>query len=80
MNNAVVDETFAEAFPMRATRIVVTAMDEDLVRIAAAEFCGNASSVIGCDAEAGVERFLEPSQTIDGRPGVSILALSLIHI
>ena len=58
MNNAVVDETFAEAFPMRATRIVVTAIDEDLVRIAAAEFCGNASSVIGCDAEAGVERFL----------------------
>lgn len=75
-NTAIVDDTFAEAFPMRATRIIVTAIDEELVRIAAAEFCGNASSVIGCDAEAGVERFLDPSQTMDGRPGVAILAFA----
>src|SRR5439155_4646358 len=34
---------------------------------------GYAASVIGCDAEAGVERTLPPSETPDGRPGVSLL-------
>jgi formylmethanofuran--tetrahydromethanopterin N-formyltransferase len=71
-----VDDTFAEAFPMRATRLIITAVDVELVRIAANEFCGNASSVIGCDAEVGVERYLEPHETIDGRPGVSVLAFA----
>jgi formylmethanofuran--tetrahydromethanopterin N-formyltransferase len=71
-----IDDTFAEAFPMAATRLVVTAADAELCRIAAAEFCGNASSVIGCDAEAGVEQYLEPAQTPDGRTGVSILVFS----
>jgi formylmethanofuran--tetrahydromethanopterin N-formyltransferase len=71
-----IDDTFAEAFPMRGTRLVITAVDEELVKIAASEFCGNASSVIGCDAEAGVERYLEPDQTLDGRPGVAVLAFA----
>src|SRR6185437_11886222 len=30
-------------------------------------------SVIGCDAEAGIERTLSPDETPDGRPGVSLL-------
>src|SRR5439155_15743762 len=34
---------------------------------------GYAASVIGCDAEAGIERTLSPEQTPDGRPGVSLL-------
>jgi formylmethanofuran--tetrahydromethanopterin N-formyltransferase len=34
---------------------------------------GYATSVIGCDAEAGIERELTPAETPDGRPGVSIL-------
>ena len=34
---------------------------------------GYASSVIACDAEAGVERMLSPDQTPDGRPGLSLL-------
>ncbi|MDB4331483.1 formylmethanofuran--tetrahydromethanopterin N-formyltransferase [bacterium] len=71
-----IDDTFAEAFPMRGTRLVITAVDEELVKIAASEFCGNASSVIGCDAEAGVERYLKPDQTLDGRPGVAVLAFA----
>jgi formylmethanofuran--tetrahydromethanopterin N-formyltransferase len=29
--------------------------------------------VISCDAEAGIERVLEPDETPDGRPGVSLL-------
>ena len=34
---------------------------------------GYASSVIGCDAEAGIERQLTPEDTPDRRPGVSLL-------
>jgi len=69
----IVDDTFAEAFRMWAARLIVTAIDEHWVRIAATETCGYGTSVIGCDAEAGVERFLSAEETPDGRPGVSLL-------
>ena len=71
-----IDDTFAEAFPMVGTRLIITALDIDLATMAALEFCGNASSVIGCDAEAGIERGLPGSRTPDGRPGVSVLAFA----
>ncbi|MEZ6059204.1 MAG: formylmethanofuran--tetrahydromethanopterin N-formyltransferase [Planctomycetaceae bacterium] len=72
----VIDDTFAEAFPMTATRLVITAVDHELAATAAREFCGNASSVIGCDAEAGIECPVGPDETPDGRPGVSVLAFA----
>ncbi len=34
---------------------------------------GYATSVIACDAEAGVERAMDSAETPDGRPGVSVL-------
>ena len=34
---------------------------------------GYATSVIGCDAEAAIERTVGPEETPDGRPGVSVL-------
>ena len=71
-----VDDTFAEAFPMRGTRLLITAIDQPLAETAANEFCGNASSVIGCDAEVGVERILSVDETPDGRPGVAVLAFA----
>lgn len=71
-----IDDTFAEAFPMRGTRLIITALDAELAMTAATEFCGNASSVIGCDAEAGIERMVDESETLDGRPGVSVLAFA----
>lgn len=71
-----IDDTFAEAFPMVGTRLIITALDLELASMAALEFCGNASSVIGCDAEAGVERGLNGNRTPDGRPGVSVLAFA----
>ena len=74
--SAVIDDTFAEAFPMVGTRLIITAIDIDLATMAAMEFCGNASSVIGCDCEAGIERGLGGSRTPDGRPGVSVLAFA----
>ena len=67
------DDTFAEAFPMTACRLVVTAATPGWARTAAQTTTGYAASVIGCDAEAGIERELSPDETPDGRPGVSLL-------
>ncbi len=69
-------DTFAEAFPMVGTRLVVTAVSEYWVQIAANQICGFATSVISCDSEAGIERFISTDESPDGRPGVSILLFS----
>jgi len=68
-----IEDTFAEAFPMTAARLIVTAATPEWARTAGRVATGYASSVIGCDAEAGVERELGPEETPDGRPGVSLL-------
>ncbi len=73
INGTEVEDTFAEAFPMTAARVIVTAMNRKWVLTAAAAATGYAASVIGCDAEAGVERELAPAETPDGRPGVALL-------
>jgi formylmethanofuran--tetrahydromethanopterin N-formyltransferase len=76
-NGVVIDETFAEAFPMKATRIVITAHTLEWARHAAVSATGFATSVIACGCEAGIERELGPSETPDGRPGVSALMFSM---
>lgn len=76
LNGVPVADTFAEAFPIVGTRLIITAADAEWAGIAAAEFCGFATSVIACDMEAGVERTLAPEETPDGRPGVSVLAFA----
>ncbi len=68
-----VADTFAEAFPMTAARAIVTADSADWAEVAARTMSGYATSVIGCDAEASVERTLTPDETPDGRPGVAVL-------
>jgi len=67
-------DTFAEAFRMRFVRLIVTATDDYWLDAALREVCGYSSSVIGCDAEVGVEQMLAPSKTPDGRPGAAVLA------
>lgn len=71
--NVAIADTFAEGFSMRFARLVVTALNEKWVDHAVAEVCGYGSSVIGCDAEAGRERTLSEEETLDGRPGASVL-------
>jgi formylmethanofuran--tetrahydromethanopterin N-formyltransferase len=71
-----VKDTFAEAFPMTATRLIVTAETAAWAAIAGQTTTGYATSVISCDAEAGVERTLRADQTPDGRPGVSLLVFA----
>lgn len=76
-NGVLIHDTFAEAFPMRGTRLVVTAIDETWALHAARSLTGFATSVIACGCEAGIERMLKPSETPDGRPGVAILVFAM---
>ena len=66
-------DTFAEAFPMTATRLVITAETPGWAETAARVLTGYGTSVIACDAEAGIETVLDPEMTPDQRPGVSVL-------
>jgi len=72
-NGVEVEETFAEAFPMVAGRMLVTAANEKWASIAGKTATGFASSIIMSPAEAGVEgKGALPENTPDGRPGVFI--------
>lgn len=68
-----IDDTFAEAFRMRFVRLLVTAYDDHWLAAALRELTGYSSSIIACDAEIGVERFLSADETPDGRPGAAVL-------
>lgn len=72
-----IDDTFAEAFPMRAARLVITAKNDRWVRNCATKLTGFATSVIGCKCEAGIERLLTPDETPDGRPGCAVLFMTM---
>ena len=67
-------DTFAEAFPIKAARLIITADSNRWATTAATVMCGNATSVIACDVEAAIERTVAADETPDGRPGVSVLA------
>jgi formylmethanofuran--tetrahydromethanopterin N-formyltransferase len=77
IQNTKVFDTFAEAFKMWGTRIIITAENERWARIAAESMTGFATSIIGCKCEAGIERTLPPDETPDGRPGVSTLLFTI---
>jgi len=72
-NGVRIADTFAEAFDMRAARVVITAQSAGWARTAGQSMTGFATSVIGCKVEAGIEAELPPDATPDGRPGVSVL-------
>lgn len=73
IGQTIIEDTFAEAFDMTYSRLIVTASDDYWLESATKEFCGSAASVIGCDAEIAVEKRLVPDQTPDGRVGASVL-------
>ncbi len=64
-------DAYAEAFPGRFTRLMITAEDEDTVRYAAEGTTSLPSTVVG-RPEGGVERYLNPKETPDGRLGAII--------
>jgi formylmethanofuran--tetrahydromethanopterin N-formyltransferase len=72
-----IEDTFAEAFTMRVARIVITGRNPRWAREAAIKLTGFATSVIGCKVEAGIEKELSAAETPDGRPGLSILLMTM---
>ncbi|MDM0115990.1 formylmethanofuran--tetrahydromethanopterin N-formyltransferase [Variovorax sp. J22R133] len=76
-NGVQIDDGFAEAFPMKATRLIITAHNITWARHAGVSATGFATSVIACGCEAAIERELTPEETPDGRPGLSVLIFSM---
>lgn len=72
-----IDDTFAEAFTMRATAVVITADSARWARQAAVTMTGFGTSVIGCGCEAGIDTELNRRETPDRRPGVRALLFAV---
>ncbi|MDX3924543.1 MAG: formylmethanofuran--tetrahydromethanopterin N-formyltransferase [Shinella sp.] len=72
-NGIAIDDTFAEAFGMRATAIIITAPTLKWARQAATTMTGFATSVIGCGCEAAIDVDIPASRTPDGRPGCRVM-------
>jgi formylmethanofuran--tetrahydromethanopterin N-formyltransferase len=71
-NTLIIQDTFAEMFPLWAGRVLITAQNEKWAQIAARLTTGFATSVIEATAEAAIERAVPADQTPDKRPGVFI--------
>ncbi len=67
------EDTFAEAFDVKVSRLLITAFDYDLAVECARELTGFATSIIMCPAEAGIDVMAKPEETPDGRVGVYAL-------
>ena len=76
IQGVLIDDTFAEAFPMWYSRLIITADTPKLALQAAHAATGLAISIIGCGCEAGLEGRLAPDATPDGRPGYAALLFS----
>jgi formylmethanofuran--tetrahydromethanopterin N-formyltransferase len=70
-------DTFAEAFKMYGSRIIITAETKEWAMAAAQSITGFATSVIGCKCEAGIETEILPEDSPDLRPGVSVLLFAM---
>lgn len=73
MSLPIIEDTYAEAFNTKAAHLLITAATKNLAKIAATEATGFATSFIGCPAEAGIDQYVPPENTPDGRPGYSII-------
>ena len=68
MMNTKIDDTYIEAFKGIFCRVIVTADDQETVRKAAEDATATPSVVIG-RTEGGIEKYLNETQTPDGRKG-----------
>jgi formylmethanofuran--tetrahydromethanopterin N-formyltransferase len=71
VNGVEVEDTYAEAFDGLMARMIVTAKTEKLLMKAANSTTALPCTVFG-EAEGGIEKILDPSETPDGRPGAII--------
>ena len=73
-----IDDTFAEAFGMRATGVTITADTPRWARQAAVTMTGFATSVIGCGCEAGIDcELVREANARTGGPGVRVLLFAI---
>ncbi|WP_145173261.1 formylmethanofuran--tetrahydromethanopterin N-formyltransferase [Rubripirellula lacrimiformis] len=77
VNGVAIESEFAEAFDMKATRVIITGHDRQWALDGARAMTGFATSVIACGIEMAIERELSPAETPDGRPGFAILAFTV---
>ena len=73
INTVEIEDTFAEAFKMWGSRLIITAVSEKWAMTTARAATGFGTSIIGCGCEAGIGRVLPADETPDGRPGVEVL-------
>jgi formylmethanofuran--tetrahydromethanopterin N-formyltransferase len=71
-HRAEVEDTYAEAFRSIYASVLITARDAYWLDMAWRAATGNASSTILCDCEAGLDHFVAPELTPDGRPGAVV--------
>jgi formylmethanofuran--tetrahydromethanopterin N-formyltransferase len=69
---AIIDDTYAEAFRSIYASVLITARDQYWLDRAVQACTGHASSTILCDCEAGLDRFVPPNETPDGRLGAVV--------
>lgn len=72
-----IEDTFAEAFGMWGSRLIITGHNERWAKTAAESATGLATSIIGCGCEAGVNPLGEGEETPDGRPGLAALFFTM---
>jgi len=77
INGVEIENTFAEAFDMWASRLIVTAVNDRWAMAAALAATGFATSIIACGCEGGIDGILSPELTPDGRPGVLVLFFTM---
>jgi formylmethanofuran--tetrahydromethanopterin N-formyltransferase len=77
IRGVLIEDTFAEAFTMRVARLIITGHSVRWAREATLKLTGFATSVIGCKCEAAIERELAAAETPDGRPGFSVLFMTM---
>ena len=73
INGTEILDTFAEAFPVWLSRVIITADTREWAYTTAAVATGFATSKIACPCEAGIECDVSPADTPDNRPGVAVL-------
>ena len=77
INGVKIEKTFAEAFPMKAVRLIITAESKYWLKKAVDSMTGFATSVIACGCEGGIEKEIPPSKTPDGRLGITVLLFAM---
>jgi formylmethanofuran--tetrahydromethanopterin N-formyltransferase len=75
IDGTLIEDTYAEAFSLRAARLLITAETEAWALTAARAMTGFATSIIACGCEAGIEG-PPPPRTPDARPGVRVLVFA----